>query len=101
MDEQGLFNDLIGGHARIQRQNGVLKDTLNLATYVSESTTSCPGKILIQKMDGSRVRFVETENTASQSRFPAARFSNQTKDLSLGQAKGHSFHSSVANRSAP
>ena len=92
VNQQSFFDNLADGEKRVQRCVRVLKDHLHPPGHLFPVAAFKMGNILSIKPDGSAVRFIQSQDGASNGRFAAAGFTDQAECLTPGDGKADIVH---------
>ena len=85
MNSKAFADDGAGGHARVERRIGVLKDDLHAPAHVAHLGMPERQNFTFLEYDLSFGRLDQTQHAASQRRLAAPRFADQTEGLDSAQ----------------
>ncbi len=92
MNIQRLADDLLDGHARIERPEGVLKNHLKLPATGAQGIAGHAGDVLAVQPDGAGGGVGEPHDGAAEGGLAAAAFADQTEGLAGREAEGDAVH---------
>src|SRR5262249_40480927 len=85
--EQRLADDLLHGHARIERAERVLEHGLHMAPARLRAARIEGRDVRLLEQDLARRRLLQLQQAAADRRFPAARFTDQAEGLAAANGK--------------
>ena len=82
-----LGDEVVDGHARVQRRVGVLEHHLGVAHHLAALARAEAGEVLVEEPDGARGRLDQLQDGAGGRRLAAPRLAHQRQRLALGRSR--------------
>jgi len=92
MDVQRFADDLLNGHARVERAVGVLENHLELAPPRAQGRATHFQNVLAVERDFPRRRFDEPDDGAAERRLAAAAFADEAERFAGRDAEADVVH---------